>query len=243
MSRRLEGKTAIVTGGSRGIGRAIAERLAEEGAAVIVNYVSNEALATEVVEKIRTNGGKGHAIKADVSQVPEIRQLFAEAEEKLGPVDIVVANAAVFTIKTVIESTEEDYERIFGTNARGVFFILQEAGRRVRDNGRIIVISTGGTQMYMDKIALYLGSKGATEQFVRVLSRELGPRNVTVNAVSPGFTDTDMLPERDRAHAASMSPFNRVGAPREVANAVLFLASEDGAWVTGQNLAAGGGVF
>ena len=132
---------------------------------------------------------------------------------------------------------------MFGANAKGVFFTLQEAARQLRDGGRIVVVSTGGTRMLMSGTALYLGSKGAVEQFVRVLSRELGPRNITVNALSPGFTDTDLLPERDRKIAAGMSPFARIGEPAEVASVAAFLASDDARWVTGQNVGAGGGVF
>jgi 3-oxoacyl-[acyl-carrier protein] reductase len=157
--------------------------------------------------------------------------------------DIVVANAATAVIKPLTDSTETDYNNVFDTNAKGVFFTLQEAARRVRDGGRIIVTSTGGTKMFFGQTALYLGSKGAVEQFVRVLSRELGPRNITVNAVSPGFTDTELLPERDRAVAAGMSPFNRIGDLREVAEVAVFLASGAAGWVTGQNIGAGGGVF
>jgi len=119
---------------------------------------------------------------------------------------------------------------------------LQEAGRRVRDGGRIVVVSTGGTKMHFANMSLYLGSKGAIEQFARSLSLELGPRNVTVNVLSPGFTDTDMLPEQYRAYGASLSPFNRVGTPDEVADVSVFLASDAARWVTGENLQAGGGV-
>ena len=131
---------------------------------------------------------------------------------------------------------------MFGANAKGVFFTLQQAAREVRDGGRIVVVSTGGTRMLMPGIGRYLGSKGAVEQFVRVLSRELGPRNLTVNALSPGFTDTELLLDRDRQIAAGMSPFARIGDPAEVASVAAVLASDDGRWVTGQNVGAGGGV-
>lgn len=243
MALEFEGKAALVTGGSRGIGRAIAERLAAGGAAVTVNYLENGARADEAVEAIRANGGKAVAIQADMSKPADVRRLFDEAETALGTLDIVVANAATAVIKPLVDSTETDYDRVFGTNAKGVFFTLQEAARRIRDGGRIIVISTGGTKMFFTETALYLGSKGAVEQFVRVLSRELGSRNITVNAVSPGFTDTELLPQRDRAVAAGMSPFSRIGSPMEVAEVAAFLASDAGRWVTGQNVGAGGGVF
>jgi 3-oxoacyl-[acyl-carrier protein] reductase len=243
MSVQFEGKTAIVTGSSRGIGRAIAERLAAGGAAVVINYLENGQRAAEVVDEIRAKGGKAVAIRADLSKLSEIRRLFDEAEQAFGKLDIVVANAATAVVKPLVESTEEDYDRVFNTNTKGVFFTLQEAARRVRDGGRIVVTSTGGTKMFFSETSLYLGSKGAVEQFVRVLSRELGSRNITVNAVSPGFTDTELLPERDRAVAAGMSPFGRIGSPEEVAEVTTFLASDAARWVTGQNVGAGGGVF
>ena len=242
MSLPLEGKTALVTGGSRGIGRAIAERLAADGAAIVINYARNEQLAHEVVKAISAKGGKAIGIQADVSKPAEVQRLFSKAEKAIGGLDIVIANAGVHIVKPLIENTEADYDYIFDINTRGVFFTLQEAGRRVRDGGRIVVVSTGGTKMYFANMSLYLGSKGAIEQFARSLSRELGPRNVTVNVLSPGFTDTDMLPEEYRAYGASLSPFNRVGTAKDVADAAAFLASDAARWVTGENLQAGGGV-
>ncbi|TGQ69726.1 SDR family oxidoreductase [Mesorhizobium sp. M00.F.Ca.ET.186.01.1.1] len=242
MFRSLQGKTAIVTGSSRGIGRAIAEGLAAKGAAVVVNYVGNQKAADEVVAGIASKGGKAIAIQADISSISDIRRLFDETESALSAIDIVVANVGVAVIKPMTDATEADFDQVFGTNAKGTFFTLQEAARRVRDGGRIVAVSTGGTKMFFTQTALYLGSKGAVEQFVRVLSRELGPRGITVNALSPGFTDTDLLPERDRAVAAGMSPFGRIGAPRDVADVAVFLASDEARWLTGENFQAGGGV-
>ncbi len=242
MSLPLEGKTALVTGGSRGIGRAIAERLAADGAAIVINYARNEQLAHEVVKAISANGGKAIGVQADVSKPAEVQRLFSEAEKAIGGLDIVIANAGVHIVKPLIENTEADYDYIFDINTRGVFFTLQEAGRRVRDGGRIVVVSTGGTKMHFANMSLYLGSKGAIEQFARSLSHELGPRYVTVNVLSPGFTDTDMLPEEYRAYGASLSPFDRVGTAKDVADAAAFLASDAARWVTGENLQAGGGV-
>jgi len=242
MSLPLEGKTALVTGGSRGIGRAIAERLAAEGAAIVINYTRSEQLAHEVVKALSSKGGKAIAIQADVSKPAEVRRLFNEAEKAMGGLDIVVANAGVHIVKPLIENTEADYDYIFDINTRGVFFTLQEAGRRVRDGGRIVVVSTGGTKMHFANMSLYLGSKGAIEQFARSLALELGPRNVTVNILSPGFTDTDMLPDQYREYGASLSPFNRVGAPEDIAEVAQFLASDAARWITGQNVQAGGGV-
>ncbi|MER8861118.1 SDR family oxidoreductase [Mesorhizobium sp. M0757] len=224
------------------MGRAIAEGLASKGAAVVVNYVGNHEAADEVVAAIDGKGGKAIAVQADISSVSDIHRLFDEAESEFGAIDIVVANVGVAVIKPLTEATEADFDHVFGTNAKGTFFVLQEAARRVRNGGRIIAVSTGGTKMFFTQTALYLGSKGAVEQFVRVLSRELGPRGITVNALSPGFTDTDLLPERDRAVAAGMSPFGRIGAPRDVADVAVFLASDEARWLTGENIQAGGGV-
>ena len=242
MSLQFNGKAAIVTGSSRGIGRAIAERLAAGGAAVAINYVENEKRAEAAVETIRAQGGKAVAIQADMAKPSDVKRLFDEAEQALGKLDIVVANAGTAVIKPLLESTETDYERVFNTNAKGVFFTLQEAARRIRDGGHIVVISTGGTRMFFSETSLYLGSKGAVEQFVRVLSREVGSRNITVNAVSPGFTDTELLPARDRDVAAGMSPFAGSAARRKWRRSA-FLASDAAGWVTGQNIGAGGGVF
>src|SRR5262245_61698800 len=249
MSMSLKGRSALVTGSSRGIGRAIAERLAANGAAVIINYTRQAKPAQEIAKRIIDQGGQAVAIQADVSKPVEIKRLFDEAEKSLGPLDIVVANAGVFSAKPLIESTEEDYDYVFNINTKGVFFTLKEAAKRIRDDGRIIVVSTGGTKMYFANTSLYLGSKGAIEQFVRTLSRELGPRNVTVNTLSPGFTETDMLnvaagginSEMVLA-GASLSPFNRIGTSEEVADVAVFLASDAARWVTGENLQAGGGV-
>ena len=242
MSRPLEGKSALVTGSSRGIGRAIAERLAADGAAVVINYARNKQPAQAVVNNIRAGGGKAIVIQADLAKPAEVRRLFSEAADAMGRLDIVVANAGVYIMKPLIENTEADYDYVFDTNTKGVFFTLQEAAHRVGDGGRIVVISTGGTKMHFANGSLYLGSKGAIEQFARSLSVELGPRNITVNVLSPGFTDTDMLPEQYREYGASLSPFKRVGAPEDVADVAAFLASDQARWITGQNVQAGGGV-
>jgi 3-oxoacyl-[acyl-carrier protein] reductase len=243
MSFLLEGKTALVTGSSRGIGRAIAARFAAEGAAVVINYARNRQRAQEVVSEVLAKSGKAYAIQADVSKPAEVRRLFDEAVKSAGPVDIVVANAGIVLERPFVEATEEDYDSVFDINTRGAFFTLQEAARRIQDGGRIVAVSTGGTRMPFPNLSVYLGSKGAVEQFVRSLARELGPRNVTVNALSPGFTDTDMLIEEYRVYGASLSPFNRVGTPQDVADVAAFLASDAARWVTGQNLQAGGGVI
>lgn len=242
-SQNLAGRNAIVTGSSRGIGRAIAERLAAAGASVTVNYRENADAARDVVEAITRQGGKAKAVQADIARTADIQRLFDEAETAFGPLDIVVANASTAIIKPVVDTTEDDFDTVFGANTRGTFFTLREAARRLRDGGRIVAITTGGTRMFFTDTSIYLGSKGAVEQFVRSLSRELGARQITANAVLPGFTNTDMLPERYRNVAVDMSPFARVGEPGDIADVVAFLASDEARWVTGQNIGAGGGVM
>jgi len=237
-------KSAVITGSSRGIGRAIAERLAANGVAVTINYSRSSKQADEIVARIIDRGGEAAAIQADISKAADVGRLFDEAEKFAGRPDIVVANAGVFFTKPLAESTEEDYDNIFNVNTRGVFLTLREAARRVNEGGRIIAVSTAGTKMPFAGASLYLGSKGAVEQFVRSLSRELGPRFITVNILSPGFTETDMLPgdEQFRAFSANLSPFNRVGTAEEVAEVAAFLSSDAAGWITGQNVQASGGV-
>jgi 3-oxoacyl-[acyl-carrier protein] reductase len=243
MENTLQGKNTLVTGGSRGIGRAIAIELASQGASVAIGYLKNSAHAEEVVMAIAGKGAKAVAVKADLSQQAEVVRLFNEAEQRIGALDIVVANAADIIVKPLMDCTEEEYDRIYNTNTKGVFFTLQEAARRVKDGGRIIVTSTGGTKMFFPDQSLYLGSKGAVEQFVRCLSWELGKRRITVNAILPGPTATDMMQARYRDRAAAISPFNRIGEPNDIADVAVFLASDAGRWVTGQSIAVGGGAF
>jgi 3-oxoacyl-[acyl-carrier protein] reductase len=243
VSDQLQGKAALVTGASRGIGRAIAVGLAAHGARVVVNYLKNEAQAGEVVDAITGAGGTSAAIQADLSRPAEVTRLFDEAERTVGSLDIAVANAAGMMEKPLAECTEQDYDRIFDTNVKGVFFTLQEAARRLNDGGRIIATSTGGTRMFFPNQSLYLGSKGAVEQFVRALAGELGERGITVNTLSPGPTDTEMMQDQHRDTIAMMSPFRRIGQPDDVADVAVFLAGPAARWVTGQNIGAGGGVF
>lgn len=209
----------------------------------MIGYLKNDARAREVVKTIADAGGKANAIQSDLSQPTEVSRLFDEAEQTLGALDIVVANAADILVKPLADCTEEDYNRIFDTNTKGVFFTLKEAARRLKDGGRIIVTSSGGTRMFFPGQSLYLGSKGAVEQFVRALSWELGARGITVNAISPGPTETEMMQDRYRDKAAAMSPFKRIGDPKDIADVAIFLATDAARWVTGQNIGAGGGAF
>ena len=241
----LQGKVAIITGASRGIGRSIAERLAQEGAAVIVNYGKSADKAQSVVRTIEAKGGKAVTVQADISKVADIRRLFQEALRHFGRIDIVIANAGMFNQKPLMETTEEEYDSMFALNTKGTFFTLQEAGRHLQNGGRIIFISTGATAMSFPGAAVYKGSKAAGEQFVATLAKELGTRQITVNTVSPGFTETEMLPKDDafRKTGREMSPLGRLGQPGDIANVVRFLVSEEGGWITGHNIQAGGGII
>jgi len=244
MSTSSHNKVAIVTGGSRGIGRAITERLARDGATVVVNYAQNQQKADETVAAVKAAGGQALAKQGDSANIADVRRLFEQSAAELGGVDIVVANAGVFWAVSTADCSEEQYDRMFAINTRGVFFLLQQAARHLRPGGRIICVSTGATRMALPGAGLYCASKAAVEQLVRALAVELAPRGITVNTISPGFTDTDMLasggPEFQQ-YGASLSPFKRLGTPAEIANVVGFLASSEAAWITGQNIQVSGG--
>ncbi len=239
----LKGKVAIVTGASRGIGRGIVERLARDGASVVVNYAKNAEEANKVVSGIEAKGGKAVAVQADVSKVADVRRLFQETEQHFHRLDILVNNAGIFAYKPLADMTEEEYDRIFAINAKGQFFAMQEAAKRMTEGGRIVNISTGGTQLAFPGIAAYGGTKAALELFTKVAAKELGARKITVNTVSPGYTETDMLSDPGfRTMGVEASPLKRLGTPKDIADVVAFLASEEGGWITGDNIQAGGGV-
>lgn len=238
----LSGKVAIVTGASNGIGRAIAERLAEDGAIVVVNYNQSEEKAKQVVTGIQAKGGKAVAVQADMSQVTEARRLVIDAVKQFGRLDILVNNAGKFMPKPLMETTEEDFDNIVALNAKGPYFAMQEAAKVLRDGGRIVNVSTDGTHLSFPGATAYLGSKGALEQYTKGLAHELAPHGITVNTVSPGFTDTGMMTEQFRQIGVQMSPLKRLGLPKDLADVVAFIVSEEARWLTGQNIHAGGGI-
>jgi len=240
----LTEKVAIVTGASAGIGRAIAERLAQEGATVVVNYGKSADKAKQVVAGIEAKGGKAVAVQADMSKVVDVRRLVKDMVKTFGRLDILVNNAGMFMYKPLIETTEEEYDRMFALNARGPYFALQEAAKVIEEGGRIVNISTDGTHIGFAGATAYLGSKGALEQFTRGLAHELAPKRITVNTVSPGYTVTDMLPADPsfRQIGEQASPLKRLGMPKDIADVVAFVVSEEARWLTGQNIHAGGGV-
>lgn len=238
----LKGKVAIVTGASRGIGRGIAEHLAKDGATVVVNYTKGADEAKKVVAGIEEHGGKAMAVQADVSLVADVQRLFSETRNAFGRVDILVNNAGVFLMKPITEVGEEEYDHIFAINTKGPFFAMQEGAKWMEEGGRIVNISTGATQLGFPGISAYGGSKGALEVFTRVMAKELAARKITVNTVSPGYTETDMMPDAFRTMAIEASPLKRIGTPKDIADAVAFIVSDEGGWLTGVNIQAGGGV-
>ncbi|CAM5590240.1 SDR family oxidoreductase [Streptomyces fumanus] len=244
----LTGRTALVTGASRGIGRGIAERLGRDGARVAVHYGRSEAAAKETVAAIEEAGGSAFAIGAELGRPGDAEALWAEFDRHADGLDILVNNAGIGSARPIKEITEEEYDQVFAVNVKAPFFLVQHGIRRLRDGGRIINISSGlaRTALMPDNIA-YAMTKGALDVFSRDLSKVLGPRGITVNSVAPGIIDTDntapMLhgTEGGWARAAAFSALGGVGSPAEVADVVAFLASDAGRWVTGSWVDATGG--
>ena len=244
---KLEGKVALVTGASRGIGRAIAERLGRDGASVVVNFSGNAEAAGETVAYVEKAGGKAVAMKADIGRVVEVERLFSETIGHFGRLDILVNNAGSMVNKPLADVTEEEYDRIFAVNVKGAFFACQQAARRMSEGGRIINFSSSTTVLMLPTYSAYVATKGAVEQFSHVLAKELGPKGITVNVVSPGPTDTELFgqgkTEQDKQRFAQMAALGRLGLPEDIADVVAFLASEEARWITGQNIRANGGLI
>jgi NAD(P)-dependent dehydrogenase (short-subunit alcohol dehydrogenase family) len=248
---RLSGKTALVTGGSRGIGKGIALRLAAEGALVAVHYGTNETAAKQTVAEIETAGGQAFAIGAELGVPGDAAALWAAFDQGLAAhnggsgLDTLVNNAGIGQPGRLGEVEEAGYDRVFAVNVKAPFFILQQGLARLRDGGRIVNISSGVTRIAYPELTAYAMTKGALDTLTLALAQQLGERGITVNAVAPGIVDTEINPwladPAARAGAAGKSVFNRVGEPADIADVVAFLASPDGRWVTGQVLDATGG--
>ena len=245
MTHGLIGKTAIVTGASRGIGRAIAMKLGAMKASVAVNYVNDQKSATLTVADIEKFGGKAVAVKADMRQVSDIQSLFDRTIADFGAVDILVNNAGIRLFKPIAAVTEAEFDDIFAANVKGVFFACQMAAKRMADGGRIINISSSVTRVLMAEYGPYAATKGAVDQITRVLAKELGPRGITVNAISPGPTDTELFRKgktREQIDGfARATALGRIGTPADIADAVALLVGQDAGWISGQNICANGG--
>jgi 3-oxoacyl-[acyl-carrier protein] reductase len=243
----LTGKGALVTGGSRGIGRAIVRRLAADGAAVVFSYLQDEAAALAVAGEVAEAGGRALAVQADQGGLDDLRRLTGQAGEYLDGLDIVVINAAGGLPGLIREVTEDDYDRFMAVHAKGPFFLIQHAGRALRDGGRIVAISTLNTRLHPPGGALYTGAKGALEHFTKVAALEFGGRGITANIVSPGATDTELLraanPGATFDDEVARTALRRLGQPEDIAAVVAFLAGPDSGWISGQVLPADGGLL
>jgi 3-oxoacyl-[acyl-carrier protein] reductase len=239
-------KVAIVTGASRGIGAVIAERLASEGFAVVINYASSAAEADALVAKVQAKGGKAIAVKADVASASDVRALFDTTEQQLGKVDVLVNNAGILKMVALAETDDELYERTFAINTRGTFNTLREAASRMNDGGRIINFSSSTVGMNLPNYSVYIASKAAVESLTQVFAKELRGRGITVNAVAPGPVATDLFfngkSEEQIQNLAKMPPLERLGQPDDIAGVVSFLTGPDSGWINGQILRANGGL-
>ena len=242
----LNGKTVIVTGASRGIGAAVARTLAAAGASVVVNYAGSQQAADAVVADIKKQGGNAIAVQADVSKTDEVKRLFEITLAEFGRIDVLVNNAGIMITKPIKDTTDEDYNRQMDVNVKGVFNTLREAATHLADNGSIINFSTSVNRLMLPTYGTYVASKAAVEQLTRVFSKEVGSRGIRVNSISPGPTNTDLFisGKSDEAisRLAGMAAFNRLGEPEDIAQLVLFLASDASAWITAQNIGVNGGM-
>ena len=246
---KLAGKVAVVTGASKGIGAGIAKALGAAGASVVVNYASDKAGAEKVVAEITGNGGKAVAVGASVAKSAEIDQLFSQAKKAFGKVDILVNNAGVYSFSPIESITEEEIQRQFGTNVTGLLLTSKAAVAQFGpDGGNIINIGSVVSETTLPQSAIYTGTKGAVDAITRVLAKELGPKNIRVNAVNPGLTATEGNASFrgadnpfEKAEVAK-TPLGRIGYPDDIADVVTFIASDDARWITGSLLQAAGGL-
>ncbi|WP_170402053.1 SDR family oxidoreductase [Ruegeria arenilitoris] len=240
-------RTAIVTGASKGIGAAIALRLAQDGHAIIANYASDEAGANEVVDAIKKAGGQAVAVQGDISEASCMPRLFDAAEQEFGSADVLVNNAGIMRLSAVASTTDADFEAHCAVNIGGVFRGMREAAKRINAGGAIVSLSSSVVGLYQPTYGIYAATKAAVEALTHVLAKELGPRGITVNAVAPGPVGTDLFmtgkPEAVIENIKKMNPFGRLGTPEDIAAAVSLLAGPDGRWISGQTLRANGGVI
>lgn len=244
---KLDGKVAVVTGASKGIGAAIARTLARNGAAVVVNYASSRAGADAVGEAITAAGGKAVAVQGDVTKASDADALVAAAVERFGRLDILVNNSGVYEFAAIADVTEEHYRRLFDINVLGVLLVTRAAAKQLGDGGSIVNISSAVTSVNMPTSAVYTGTKGAVNAISAVLANELAPRRIRVNVVSPGYVVTEgtqtagVTGSEMEADMVAKTPLGRAGQPDDIAEVVAFLASDEARWVTGEVIFASGG--
>jgi 3-oxoacyl-[acyl-carrier protein] reductase len=242
-----DAKVALVTGASRGIGMAIAERLARDGLKLIINYSENATPAEALVRKLEEAGGHAIAVKADISDSSAVRQMFATAEAAFGGVDVLVNNAGIMALASIAETDDASFDRHIAVNLKGTFNTLREAAKRLRNGGRIVNFSSSVVGLLMPTYGVYVATKAAVEGLTSVLAKELRGRNITVNAVAPGPTATDLFLKGKAQDVvdrmAKMPPLERLGQPSDIADVVSFLAGPDAAWVNGQVLRVNGGII
>ncbi len=240
----LTGKIILVTGASKGIGAAVASLLASEGAKVIVNYSSGSEAAEKTVKEIVNSGGEAIALQADVSKAEQVERLFDQAIEHYGKIDVLVNNAGIMITKLLKDFSDEEFDRQININLKGTFYTLRQAATKLADNGSIINFSSSVTRVMQPTYAVYVATKGAVEQLTRVFAKEVGERGINVNSISPGPVNTELFikgkPKEAIERAASMSAFNRLGEPVDIAKVIVFLASDDAKWVSGQNIGING---
>lgn len=244
--KTLDQKVVLVTGASRGIGATIAMELAKAGAKVIVNYAGGKEAAEQVIAKIKENGGDAITLRADVSKPEEVQKLFDDAIAHYGRIDVLINNAGIMITKLVKDTTDDDFTRQFDVNVKGTFNTLREAATKLADNGTIINFSTSVNRIMLPTYATYVATKAAVEQLTRVFAKEVGSRGINVNSVSPGPTNTELFTSGKSqeliGRLASLSAFNRIGEPDDIAKVVVFLASDDAKWISAQNIGVNGGM-
>jgi len=244
--KTLSQKVILVTGASRGIGAAMAHQLAAAGAKVIINYANGKQAAEDTVNSIQQQGGEAIAIQADVSKSTDVAELFDSAIAHYGKIDVLVNNAGIMTTKLLKDTTDDDFTLQFDINVRGTFNTMREAATKLTEKGSIINFSSTTTRLTMPTYGTYVATKAAVEQLTRVFAKEIGFRGINVNSVSPGPTNTELFTKGKPAEVidrlASLSAFNRIGEPDDIAKIVVFLAGDDAKWISAQNIGINGGM-
>ena len=247
MASNENGKVALITGASRGIGAAVARRLARDGFTVVINYSGNAAPAEELAREIEQAGGKALTAKADVSEAQAVRRMFDAAETAFGGVDVLVNNAGIMMLASLAEADDANFDRQIAVNLKGTFNTLREAAKRLRNGGRVINFSTSVVGLKLETYGVYAATKASVETLTAIMAKEMRGRNITVNAIAPGPVATDLFlsgkSDELIARMAKMNPLERLGTPEDIASAVAFLAGPDGGWINGQTLRANGGMI